>query len=176
MLSDRFTIRRALPGDEKMLSLLGCAAFLQSYAGFLDAADIAAYCSTEHSVEVYARYLAAEHVRVYTAAAEPGNALIGYAIGCPLGFALEGATPADYELKRLYVLHRYHGRGAGRALLEQVVHAACELGYTRLLLGVNEQNATAIHFYTRHGFLRVNKRSFQVGERQCTDDVMALSL
>jgi diamine N-acetyltransferase len=174
MLSDAFTIRPAVAGEEQQLALLGSATFLESYAGFLAADDILTHCGTEHSAAVYARYLAAPQARVYAVAAEPGNALIGYAVACPLEFSLPDATPADYELRRIYVLHRYQHKGAGQALLEQVILAARDLGYKRLVLGVNEGNATAIRFYTRHGFARVGKRSFQVGQQSCCDDVLAL--
>jgi len=176
MLSDRFTVRRAVPGEEQGLALLGSATFLESYAGFLAAEDIVAHCAAEHSAAVYARYLAAPRARVYAAAAEPGNALIGYAVACPLEFSLPDATPADYELRRIYVLHRYQGKGAGQALLKQVIAAARELGYGRLLLGVNEGNTAAIRFYTQQGFTRVGGRSFQVGRQNCHDDVLALAL
>jgi GNAT superfamily N-acetyltransferase len=176
MLSDRFIIRRAIAGEEYMLALLGSATFLESYAGFLDADDILAHCAAERSAAVYARYLAASQARVYVASAEPGNALIGYAVACPLEFTLAETTPADYELKRLYVLHRYQGSGAGSALLGQAIIAARELGYKRLLLGVNEENAAAIRFYARRGFVHIGGRSFQVGKLQCCDDVLALAL
>lgn len=176
MLSDRFTIRRAVPGEEDRLALLGSATFLESYAGFLDAADIMAHCATEHSVAIYARYLADPQARVYAAVAEPGGAPIGYAVACPLEFALPDSTPADYELRRIYVLHRYHGKGMGHALLLQVIAVARELGYKRLILGVNVDNAPAIRFYTRQRFSRVGERRFQVGKQNCYDDVFALAL
>ncbi len=176
MLSDRFMIRRALSGEEQGLALLGSATFLESYTGFLAADDILTHCAAEHNAAVYARYLAAPQARVYVAAAEPGDAPVGYAVACPLEFALPDATPADYELRRIYVLHRYQHRGAGQALLEQVIAAARELGYSRLLLGVNVGNAAAIRFYTRHGFVRVGERRFQAGRQSCRDDVLALAL
>jgi len=176
MLSDRFTIRRAAIGEEARLALLGSATFLESYAGFLDAGDIEAHCATEHSAAVYARYLAASQARVYAAAAEPGGALVGYAVACPLEFALPDATPADYELRRIYALHRYQGKGVGYALLRQVIAAARELDYKRLVLGVNVDNAAAIRFYERQGFIRIGERRFQVGKQNCRDDVFALTL
>jgi GNAT superfamily N-acetyltransferase len=176
MLSDRFTVRRALVGEEQALALLGSATFLESYAGFLSAEDILTHCAAEHNATVYARYLAASQARVYAAAADPGGALVGYAVACPLEFALPGATPADYELRRIYVLHRYQGKGVGQALLDQIIAAARELGYKRLLLGVNVDNVAAIRFYGRQGFARIGERRFQVGRQSCHDDVLALAL
>ena len=70
-----------------------------------------------------------------------------------MGFALLSppdlqvpAGPGDVELKRLYLLHRFHGGGAGAALMEAVADAAARAGFDRLLLSVYRQiNQVRLH-------------------------------
>ena len=85
-------------------------------------------------------------------------------------------APGDIELKRIYLLSRYQGTGAGRALMQAAIAHARACGAPNLLLGVSRGNDRAVAFYRRAGFETVGTRRFQVGEGVYDDLVMALAL
>ncbi|MFD1041416.1 hypothetical protein [Pseudoxanthomonas kaohsiungensis] len=47
------SIRRASPGDEAALSLVGQATFLETFAGVLDGAAIVGHCAGAHGAARY---------------------------------------------------------------------------------------------------------------------------
>jgi ribosomal protein S18 acetylase RimI-like enzyme len=55
-------------------------------------------------------------------------------------------------LDELYVLPDCRGRGVGRALLEQAVTAAREMGCAAMDLEVDQEHARAERLYARTGF------------------------
>lgn len=170
-----FTLRRCVSGDEPMLSLLGGATFLEAYADNLDGADILAHWQKNHSASRYAEYLAAPENRIYVAELAPGNAPVGYIMCTAPDFPIQ-TTADDYELRRIYLLHRFQGRGIGRALMDQAIASATEQKYRRLLLGVYGENFSAIRFYEKAGFTQIGERFFTVGVTTHHDAVMARSL
>ena len=169
-----WTVRRAGPPDAERLSLVGRATFLESYTWLLNGDDILAHCRERHSPESYAAWLEGGHALWL---AEAGR-------GAPIGYAglsapdLPQAQPGDLELKRIYVLSRFHGAdGPARSLMAAAVEEARRLGAPRLLLGLHPQNARALSFYHRSGFREVGVRTFTVGDMVIDDDVvMALEL
>jgi diamine N-acetyltransferase len=164
-------VRRAGPDDVAALALVGAATFLESFAGILDGKAIVAHCARAHSTATYADYLA-DGAAAWLAEAVPGGAPVGFAlVGRP---DLPGARAGDMELKRIYTLSRYHGRGLGPALMAAAVDAAA--GHDRLLLGVYRNNARAIAFYRKQGFELVGERQFNVGGTLYNDVVLARTL
>ncbi len=159
-----------------MLSLVGGASFLESYAGDLDGADILAHCVGNHSAAAYAKYLAEPANRAWIAESATGHAPLGYALCTAPDLPVPDPAAGDYELRRIYLLHRFQGIGMGRALMQQAIDSAIEQGYTRLLLGVYGKNHEAIRFYQKAGFARVGERYFTVGTTTCHDAIMARPL
>ena len=158
-----------------MVSLVACAAFLEAFADDLDAADLLLHCQKNNSPEAFAKYMAQPTTRCVLAEAKPGNAPIGYMLTCEPDLPVD-VTPTDYELRRIYLLHRFHGIGVGRALMNAAFEAARELGRSRLLLGVYGKNYDAIRFYEKAGFQQIGERYFTVGTTTHHDAVMARSI
>lgn len=171
-----FTLRQCHPGDEAILSLVGGSSFLETYADLLDSADILAHIKKNHSEAAYAHYLAAPENRTFVANLLPGNVPVGYILCTAPDLPIPGLGPADYELRRIYLLHRFHGTGIGRALMDQAIQTAREQRYKRLLLGVYGQNHAALRFYRKAGFTQVGERFFTVGKSTYHDAVMARPL
>jgi diamine N-acetyltransferase len=168
-------IRRAGTDDAERLAHIGVATFIESYTEIIDGANMAAHCSRQHSQAVYADYLADPDVSVWLAELAETGAPIGYAVNLPPELPI-APEPGDVELKRIYVLSRFHGTGAGQALMEAAVADARTRGAPRLLLGTYRDNHRAVAFYRKHGFGMAGTRQFQVGERLFDDIVLARRL
>ena len=175
LLPPDISIRRALPGDEEALSLVGQATFLETFAGILDGAAILEHCRVAHSAAQYRQWLDGYRSAVWLVEVGAGNAPIGYLVVAPPSLPLADAS-CDLELKRIYLLSRYQRSGTGRRLLAAAVEHATSVGAARLLLGVYAGNDSAIAFYCRHGFAHLTDRKFQVGSRAYDDRVMSLAL
>ena len=162
-------VRRALAEDAQRLSLVASATFLETFAVVLDGNALVGHCakscSTDHFVEVLEA---------------GGKAWLAEANGAPVGYALlttpelEAAREGDIELKKIYLLSRFHGGGTARALFDAALAAA--QGHQRLLLGVKDDNNRAIAFYRKQGFDQIGTRQYDVGGTLYDDIVMARDL
>lgn len=169
------TIRPCGPGDAQALALVGQATFLETYAGVLPAADILAHCRTEHGEDLYADWLGRPGYRLWAAEMDEGGAVIGYAALTPPDLPLPTGDK-DVELKRIYLLNRFHGTGVGARLMTTALQAAADAGYTRMLLGVFGGNSRALAFYARQGYAEAGVRKFRVGANEYDDLVLARAL
>ena len=73
-------------------------------------------------------------------------------VGC---VALRRIDATTGEIKRLYVRPEHRGRRTGRRLVEQVIAAAGQIGYRRLVLDTLPQMAEAGELYRSIGFREI---------------------
>ena len=163
-------LRRATAEDAALLSVVGSATFLESYAWAMPGRDVAQFCIEQHTVELYARYLAKVDTRI-TLAVTGDDAPVGFAMLCEPDFAGFDVVDGDIELKRIYRLSQYGAGRTGQRLMDAALADAREMGRKRVLLGTNAGNVRAIEFYRRNGFEEVGTRRFVVGMQQCCDAV-----
>lgn len=173
---DAVRIRRAGTDDAGALALAGAATFLETFAGILHGRDIVEHCRRQHAQEVYADWLDDAAAALWLAETAEGAAPVGYAVIAPPKLPLHDLSEDDLELKRIYLLSRFHGGGVGSELMEQAVAEARVRGARRLLLGVYVGNARALAFYARNGFEQIGERRFQVGGNTYGDAILALDL
>jgi ribosomal protein S18 acetylase RimI-like enzyme len=166
-------IRRGRPDDAPRLAQVGQATFLETFAGILDGDDILAHAAREHSVEHYERCLGDVATRLWLAEVAPGRAPVGLLVTSKCTLPVADVSADDLEVKRIYLLHRFHGCGVGARLMQTAIDWAQQAGKRRVLLGVYAHNARAIAFYERYGFVRVGQRRFAVGANQYDDLVLA---
>ena len=167
------TLRRAHADDAAKLSLVGGASFLESFADDHPGDALVTHVQDGHSADQYARWLA-----------DPAWALwiVEEAVGAPIGYAvlgpatLPGAQAGDLELKRIYILHRWHGGGRGKALYKAVEDEARERHAKRLILAVYTANTAAQGFYAHMGFSQIANTVFMVGDKAFDDLVVAKPL
>ncbi len=171
-MNNEFTIRRAVPGDEEALALLGRATFLEAFAGVLQGPDILTHCRVQHAESKYRHWLESGESAVYLAEETFGHAPIGYSVLTTPDLPLPDLDASDIELKRIYVLHRYQGTGLGPALMAKAIEESRARGMRRLLLGVYAENHRALAFYKKSGFEIIGTRTFQVGQMVCDDYVL----
>jgi len=167
-------IRRASPDDAAALSLVGRATLLETYAHMVPVTDLIAFAWNGHSEEDY-RGFVERHCAAWIAAVPSTGAPIGYALLTDPDLPMEiGAT--DIELRRIYILSKFHGGGLGRKLFETTTAHARELGMKRMLIGVNAENEKAIAFYRYMGAAKVGTRRFQVGSTLFDDLILGVTL
>ncbi|MEL6385800.1 MAG: GNAT family N-acetyltransferase [Pseudomonadota bacterium] len=160
--------------DAAALALIGAATFLETFADVLPGMNIVSHCASQHSARAYADLLDTG-ARAWLATLRNTGSAIGYAITADPDLPI-ATTPADLELKRIYLLSRFQGRGLGYALLETATDFAASAGASRLLLGVYENNHRAITFYKAAGFNVIGRRAFQVGQGTYDDLILGFDL
>ena len=85
-----------------------------------------------------------------------GALLIAHADGDVAGcVGLRALDSFTGEMKRLYVRPAYRGSGLGKRLVEAVIHAARQAGYSELRLDTLPSMASAQALYRRLGFLEI---------------------
>ena len=162
-------IREASAGDAARLSLVAGATFLETFAGMIDGEALVTHCARHHAVD---------HLRERLAGG--ARAWLAELDGAPVGYAmltapeLDASGPGDIELKKIYLLSRFHGGDTAARLLASVIAGAAE--HSRLLLGVKDDNHRAIGFYAKHGFRQIATRRFDVGGTLYDDVVLARDL
>lgn len=168
------TIRRGRPDDAAALSRFATRTFVETYAAHHDPATLHRHALVAFAEASQAEALADPHVTVLLAFC--GEALSGF-VQLRIGVPPPGVTRTPcIELHRLYVDSPWHGRGVGRALLDQACAAASATGALALWLNVFERNARAIAFYRKSGFVDVGSAEFLVCDDRLTDRVMVAPL
>ena len=168
-----FKVRRCGPGDERALSALGRATFLETYAGTAEASDILAYMEAEHSVQHYQQWLAGRSAHIWVVETEIGGSAVGYSVAFNRD---NGDLNNQMEINRIYLLYRFHHNGLGKLMIDVILATAREKRVSALILKVHELNKNAIDFYVRHGFRIVGDEPFRAGEHDYKVLLMKLEL
>lgn len=152
-------LRRAGPGDAAKLSLIGQATFLESFADDHDGDEVTRFVASDHSIAAYEKALI-EPTKRHWLVEEAVGAPVGYAMGLPSG--LPGTDAAtDFELKRIYLLSKWHSGGWGSRLYNAVEDEARAAGAARLVLSVYIKNFGAQKFYRARGFSEIGRWVFE---------------
>jgi len=80
------------------------------------------------------------------------------------------------EVERIYVKKAFQRYGLGKQLLNKAFEMAVEQSKKRIWLGVWEENANAIAFYRKKGFVQTGSHSFYMGDDEQVDLIMVKTL
>ena len=80
------------------------------------------------------------------------------------------------EIKRLYLLYRFHRNGLGQPLMNEILAAARLNRGATLFLKVHENNQNSIDFYSCNGFCVIGEERFLDGTTDYKVLVMKLAL
>lgn len=113
-----------------------------------------------------------------TGAAKTTGEFIAYTLTLPAPEEeLPNCPPGAAYLSKCYTALCFQGSGISGALIEFAVEDARQAyGCAAIALGTNISNSRAQKFYKRHGFKRVGRRKFLVGETENLDDVFVREL
>lgn len=171
-----WVVRAAGVKDAPALSTLGQATFYESFVDSVPSTDLVSHCRHQHGESYYRTALNAPDMDVFLAALASNDAPIGYVLLTAPSIDEVETRPGDVELKRLYVLARYHKARVGAGLMNAALNTAKAQNARRMILGVYGQNHQAISFYRRFGFEHAGTRRFRVGDQVYDDWVMTLDL
>ena len=97
----------------------------------------------------------------------PSRLIIAYQNGNPIGVAeiiYNSTCPIRKisvpELSKLYVLERFYGKGIGYGLMNESENEVRENGFAEFNLEVYINNARAIAFYERQGYVSIGNVDF----------------
>lgn len=167
-------IRHGITQDARMLSELGARTFYDAFARENTPENMDAYLKKSFSPQIQLDELSRSDVLFLIA--EVDNIPVGYAqlILNSREESVEGNMPV--EIRRIYALQEYIGKGVGSGLMSSALHEARERGCDVIWLGVWEKNSRAIDFYRKWGFREMSTHVFSLGDEPQTDWIMALKL
>jgi GNAT superfamily N-acetyltransferase len=84
------------------------------------------------------------------------HCLVAYKDELPVGCgAIKAFDSVAMEVKRMYVLPEYRGRGIAKQLLNGLEKWAFELNYSKCVLETGIRQPEAVALYTKHGYKRI---------------------
>ena len=86
--------------------------------------------------------------------------------------AVKEMDDVSCELKSLYLLKQYHGKGYGKSLLKKAITYAKQSGYEKMYLDCFSTSKKAIMLYCRTGFVETERYK----QNACADVFMVLDL
>jgi ribosomal protein S18 acetylase RimI-like enzyme len=165
----QITIQRALPGDAAILSAISRQTFFDTFTGTCTEEDMQSFLDTNFNLQQVERELSNNDDYYWLARA--GDEVVGYLrlMEDYSQFPLIKQWKA-LELKRIYVLREFQGKGVAPLLMEHTINFARENNYQVVWLGVWEHNLRAQAFYRKQGFEDSgHTHDFPIGHTPQTD-------
>ena len=167
-------IRKADSGDARQLATLAERTFRDTFSTLNTAENMALYCRNSFGAAIQAGEIA--NSNMITLLGEEASGLVGFT---QLRWARAPdciSAEAPGEIRRFYVLKKWHGTGVSHALMEACLAEIQRRGSDVAWLGVWERTPRAISFYRKFGFLEVGDHAFPMGRDTQRDMVMARSV
>ncbi|MBC9798052.1 GNAT family N-acetyltransferase [Sinomicrobium sp. FJxs] len=166
------SFKRCTKEDIDVLLDISRETFTDTYATQNNPEDFKAYMEEFFARDRLIQELGSEAILFYLA----------YANGKPAGyFKLNRAgaqtdinEPGSLELERIYLLKTYQGRELGRDLIQKAIEICRDQKASYLWLGVWDQNARAIRFYEKNGFVKFGEHPFFIGRDKQNDWLMKI--
>ena len=165
-------MRRITFKDVPALSFIAKKTFYDTFTGTCSEDDMSDFLERFYNENTLAEEVANDNFQYFFA--ELGEEIVGYILfsdGEVSFDEIKGST--SLELKRLYVLNEYHGKGIAHDMMNFFLDFARVQGYDTAFLGVWEHNIKAQKFYQKHGFiLSSHTHDFPIGNTPQTDVYM----
>jgi len=174
-------VRVAVPRDAAALHRIAALTFPLACTPHTPVEEKESFIAEHLSESAFARHLADPAHLLLVAVERASTELSGYSM-------LTSGPPADedvavairfhptIQLSKMYVDPDHHGDGTAGRLMTSTLGAAQESGAAGIWLGVSEENERANAFYAKHGFERVGRKRFHIGDRWEDDFVRERAL
>ena len=139
-------VRTASRRDLEAVSKLLGTVWHHTYDAIYGADRVEEITAQWHSLSALEKNLAAPASEFLVA--DDGEIIAGVAFASQV-------TESEVKLHQLYVLPQFHGKGIGKMLLEEVEESFFEA--REFTLEVEVQNAAAISFYEKNGFVKTGE-------------------
>ncbi|MDB5696828.1 MAG: hypothetical protein JWN21_2371 [Sphingomonas bacterium] len=169
------TYRDATPADGSNLDAMARAIWLETFAGSAPDSDLQAYVAGAYGPDGKLLRDLADPANRFRLAVD-GDRILGYAKLVQPFLDPSLVDAGALQLSQLYVVADRHGDGIGPALLDWTIATARAESAPALFLTVWEDNARALRFYQRRGFVHVGDYAFQTGTQVDRDLIMRLAL
>lgn len=164
--------RDAGPCDWSLVDRLFRTGFCETFAHLYSTEDLDAFLN-KFTEEAWRGELA--DARYAFRIAEDAGDPVGYVKLGPSELPVEAEEPS-IELRQLYILKPWHGRGIADELMRWALAMARERGVGEMYLTVYTDNHRARRFYERYAFSYVGPYRFMVGQHADEDIIMRLKL
>ena len=163
------TIRRILLADATVLAQMARLTFFDTFTGTCTEEDMQVFLEQYYNLE-----------QVQNELSNPDDCYFFAEInGEPVGYIRFMEDNSDFsvanewkalQLKRLYILKEYHGKGIAQKLMEFFLTYAQQHQYQLVWLGVWEFNFKAQKFYAKYEFINAGyTHDFPIGNTPQTD-------
>ena len=144
---DNITIRKAIPGDERVLAYIQTESWKAAFAGILSPEELERCTNLQKAEQMYHSVLRREGC----------NMAIEFVADQPHCIAAWGKNRCDLgdtvgELICIHSLQNNWAKGYGSAMMEYVLAKLQQANYESVILWVFEENSRARKFYEKNGF------------------------
>ncbi len=171
---NRLIYKRCGLNDLNELTAISHDTFYQTFAPHNKAENINTYVDRAFNISTIEKELSDPGSEFYFAYND--SELIGYIKINHPGSQTDVNEAGSLELERIYVKAAFQNRGYGGQLMNRTIQMAHTYSCKYLWLGVWDQNAAAIRFYERNGFVKFHEHPFYLGDELQTDHLMKLNL
>lgn len=163
------------PADGPALGDMARRSFTETFGHLYDPADLSSFLDTAFGRETgLPAQIADPALRIRCARAD--GEIIGFCKLGPPSLPMPDPHPEAMELRQLYILNAWHGRGVAQEMMAWALDQARAAGAPEMYLSVFIDNHRAQRFYARYGFVDVGPYVFMVGNHADEDRLYRLKL
>jgi len=152
------------------LEEIGRRTFIEAFGHLYSASDLEKFLTEKHSAVAYSAVLNDPASAVWVAYGDAGD-LVGYLTAGPCALPVDNMPANAGELIRFYITKQSRGAGLGGRMLERALSWLHE-HFDHVYLSVYSENIKAQRLYERHGFEKIQKYFFMVGEHADPEFIM----
>lgn len=159
--SVRITYTTPTPADGPALAAMARRCFAETFGHRYDTRDLENFLDAAYGPDGLLAELKDPQVDFRVALA--GKEIVAYAKVSPLNAPAGNPQPGALELRQIYVLKPWQGKGVAKSLMEWALERARIRRSPEIYLTVFDDNHRAKRFYARNGFVDVGGCLFRCG-------------